>query len=258
MKKTLLLITLILSIFTVSIFAQGSKEKNDEHSKIIVMASNCEWPPLEFVDEKGEITGFEIELLQELSKVTGYEFKVENVAWDGIFAGLANGAYDGVASGVSVTEERKPKMEFTDPIMTITQSIIIQKDSKVQPNTIEALKDLKVGVQLGTTGDLALQDSNLDITIKAYDSIALAVEDLINGNLNAVVTDSVVASEYVIQNKNFKDKLKVSGIASDISEPIAMCFSKGDTFHANIVNEGLKTLKENGTLDSLKKKWAII
>lgn len=256
MKKTLLII-LLISMIPFAAFAQGSKE-TAEDSKTIVMASNCEWPPLEFVDENGDITGFEIELLAELGKVTGYTFEVKNVAWDGIFAGLANGAYDGIASGVSVTEERKPKMEFTDPIMTITQSIVIKNDSVDKPSTIEELENLKVGVQLGTTGDIALQDSNLNINIKAYDSIALAVEDLLNGNLDAVVTDSVVASEYVIQNKNYKDKLQVSGIASDISEPIAMCFAKGDTKHAAIVNEGLKTLKENGTLDSLKKKWAII
>ncbi|MCH3916548.1 MAG: transporter substrate-binding domain-containing protein [Spirochaetia bacterium] len=257
MKKITLAAILLLALVTTQVFAQGAKEQKKD-DKTIVMASNCEWPPLEFVDENGKITGFEIELLQKLGEVTGYNFVVKNVAWDGIFAGLANGAYDGVASGVSITEERKPKMEFTDPILDVTQAIISPIGAKDAAKDIQGLVGKRVGDQMGTTGDIALHDSGLNITIRGYDSIGLAVEDLLNGNLDCVVTDSVVASEYVLQNKNYKDKLEVSGIASDITEPIAMCFQKGDTFHTQIVNEGLKKLKADGTLKALKEKWKLL
>lgn len=92
----------------------------------------------------------------------------------------------------------------------------------------------------------------------SYDSIALAVEDLINGNLDCVITDSVVAGEYVVSNKAFNGKLKITGDLEGVTEPIAMCFNKEDSFHTNIVNKGIEKLEENGTLEKLYIKWAIM
>lgn len=251
MKKNLFILLGILTIFNFNIYANGQSEDDNT----LVVASNCEWPPLEFVDKNGDLAGFEIELIGALENVTDYKFKIVNVAWDGIFAGLANGAYDLIASGVSVTEERKPKMEFSTPIIEITQSII----APMKSTGLKSLKDVdgkKVGVQIGTTGHLVLLDNKeIDIDIKAYDNIALAIEDMINGNLDCVITDSVVASDYVLLNENYNGKLKITGIASSDVEPIAMAFKKGDIKTLNIVNDGLKKLEENGELAKLKAKW---
>ncbi len=251
MKKNLFILIGLLTIFNFNIYANGQKEDTN----VLKVASNCEWPPLEFVDVNGDLAGFEIELLGKLETVTDYKFEVINVAWDGIFAGLANGAYDFIASGVSVTEERKPKMDFSSTILEITQSIITPVGT-TGLNNLEQLANKKVGVQVGTTGHLVLLDhEDLDIDIRAYDNISLAVEDLLNGNIDCVVTDSVVASDYVVLNDNYKDKLKVSGYASSDVEPIAMAFKQGDAETLKIVNDGLKKLEENGELAALKAKW---
>ncbi len=250
MKKNLLLLLGLLTILNFNIYANGQKEAN-----VLTVASNCEWPPLEFVDANGDLAGFEIELLAALETVTDYKFEVTNVAWDGIFAGLANGAYDLVASGVSVTEERKPKMDFSTPIIEITQSIIAPTD-ETGLKKLNELKNKKIGVQIGTTGHIVLLDNeDLNIEIKAYDNVALAIEDLINGNLDGVVTDSVVASDYVVLNDGYKDKIKITGIASDEKEPIAMAFKKGNSETLKIVNDGLQALEDNGELAKLKAKW---
>ncbi len=258
MKKIFIALMFALSITMSTVVAQGTKEASADDSHIIVMASNCEWPPLEFVDEYGDIVGFEIDLLKELEGVTDYTFEVKNVSWDGIFAGLANGAYDGVISGVSVTDERKQAMSFSDVFLEIKQSIITLSDNQNPSTGLDELVNKKAGVLIGSTSDLLLQDSGLDIDIMSYDSIALAVEDLINGNLDAVLTDSVVAGEYVLSNKAFEGKLQITGDLEGISEPVAMCFNKGDSFHTEIVNAGLKELEKNGTLNALKEKWAIL
>ena len=251
MKKNLFILLGILTIFNFNIYAGGQAEEDNT----LVVASNCEWPPLEFVDKNGDLAGFEIELIAALETVTDYKFEVVNVAWDGIFAGLSNGAYDLIASGVSVTEERKPKMEFSTPILEITQSIIIPTGS-TGISTLNDLKAKKVGVQIGTTGHLVLLDNEeLNVDVKAYDNIALAIEDLLNGNLDAVVTDSVVASDYVVVNDSYKGKLAVAGIASDDAEPIAMAFKKGDLDTLKIVNAGIAKLEANGELAKLKAKW---
>jgi len=258
MKKFTIMLALGLALIMNGIFANGSAEQTTTENKVVHIASNCEWPPLEFVDAEGNIVGFEIDLLKSLEDVTGYTFEVKNVAWDGIFAGMANGAYDGVASGVSVTDERKNVMDFSTTILNVTQSIISPKSTKNPAMNAQDLSGKKVGVLIGSTGDLFLQDSGIDVDIKAYDDVASSIEDLINGNLDYAVTDSIVASEYVLQNENYKAKLEITGQAGDVAEPIAFAFSKGDSFHVNLVNDGLKTLEENGTIDALKSKWKLI
>ncbi len=252
MKKNLLILLALLTIINFNIYANGQSEDDN----VLTVASNCEWPPLEFVDANGDLAGFEIELIYALETVTDYKFEIINTAWDGIFAGLANGAYDFVASGVSVTEERKPKMEFSTPIIEITQSIIAPSASSGLDN-LEKIKGKKVGVQIGTTGHLVLLDTDgfKDSDIKAYDNIALAIEDLINGNLDCVVTDSVVASDYVVLNDNYQGKIKITGIASSETEPIAMAFKKGDLETLKIINDGLQALEDNGEMAKLKAKW---
>lgn len=254
MKKTLaILVGLMVSA---SLFAGGQKENS---AKQYVIAGSADWPPLEYVNEKGETVGFEVELLQAIAKSQGVGITFQNVAWDGIFAGLANGAYDGAASGISVTEERKNTMDFTTSFLTITQAIIAPKAHPEYTDT-KALSGKTIGTQIGTTGDLYLQDQNskdpsLKITDKAYDSVGLAVEDLLNGNLDAVVCDSVVAIDFVFNNPNYKEKLTISGTASEEGEPIAMAVKKGNKEVLDILNKGIDAAIKDGTMEKLKKAY---
>ncbi len=238
-----------------SLFANGSKE----NANTFTVAGSADWPPLEYVDETGTVVGFEVELLKAISESQNVKISFQNVSWDGIFAGLANGAYDGAASGISVTDERKKSMDFTQTFLTITQAIITTKDHAELKDTL-SLSGKKVGTQIGTTGDLYLQDENskdpsLKITDKAYDSVGLAVEDLLNGNLDAVVTDSVVAIDFVFNNKNYQEKLIISGVASEEGEPIAMAVKKGNKEMLAILDAGILAAQKDGTMDQLKKKY---
>ncbi|MDY4611415.1 MAG: transporter substrate-binding domain-containing protein [Sphaerochaetaceae bacterium] len=255
MKKVITLLLILMCL--APMFAGGQKEANS-----YVFAANCAWPPLEFVDEKGDIVGFEIDLIKEFATMTGYNMSVRNVAWDGIFAGLSNGAYDAIASGVSVTEERKPAMEFTTPVLYVTQSIIVHQGTQGMAD-LQGLNGKKVGVQLGTTGHIALEDAvkaqaNLNIDIKAYDEVGFAVEDLMNGNLDAVVCDSLIASDYVLSNQNYAGKLTVSGVASEITEPIAIAVKKGNLEFTNLLNDCIEKLNGNGKMAELKAKWNLL
>lgn len=260
MKKLGTLVLVMLLAASALLFAQGQKES----SKSYVFAANCAWPPLEFVDENGDIVGFEIDLVNEIAKVNNVKITIRNVAWEGIFAGLANGAYDAVASGVSVTEERKATMDFSTPIMVITQAILAPIADTSLSNTA-SLNGKVVGVQLGTTGHIFLDDfmkknPSFKATIKAYDEIGFAIEDMLNGNLQAVVTDSVIASDFVLSNPNYASKLKVAGSASDLGdpEPIAIAMLKGNTEVLDLVNNGLKQIEASGKMAELKKKWNIL
>ena len=250
MKKSVLLGVMLIVLVSV-LFAGGAKEKEG-----YVFGSDCTWPPLEFVDENGEIVGFEIDLIAAMSKRSGVSMTVRNVAWDGIFAGLNNGAYDAVASGVTVLEERKATMDFTTPILEVTQSIIVNKSSASLANE-KALAGKTVGVQIGTTGHFAVEKI-AGVTVKAYDEIGLAVEDLLNKNLDAVVADSIIAADFVLANENYSDKLTVSGSVAGDVEQIAMAVKKGKSELLNLLNENIAALKADGTIAALKDKWNIL
>ena len=254
MKKIFALLT-IIAFVTLSVFAGGSKEATSSE-KTYVVAGNAEWPPFEYVDESGNLVGFEMDLVRAIAEVEGVKIELRNVAWDGIFAGLQTGMYDGVASGVTVTEERKETMDFTTPFVTLNQAILIRKGTTPYKNETE-LMNKTVGVQNGTTGHFACTDAGIK-NIKNFDAIPEAVLDLVNGNVDAVVCDSVVASDYVLSNESFAGKLEVSGYLTNTEvEPIAMCTMKGNPF-LNILEDGYQKLLADGTVDKLKAKYNIL
>ncbi|MFA7371315.1 MAG: basic amino acid ABC transporter substrate-binding protein [Sphaerochaetaceae bacterium] len=250
MKRVLLLTILFIAV-TAMVFAGGKKEKSD-----YVFAADCTWPPLEFVDESGTIVGFEIDLIAAISEKSGVSMVTRNVAWDGIFAGLDNGAYDGVASGVTITEERKNTMDFTTPILEVTQSIIVNKGNKNIKDE-SSLQGKKVGVQIGTTGNFAVEKVD-GAVIRAYDDIGLAIEDLLNKNVDAAVADSLIAAEFVLANANYADKLEIIGSMGGEKEEIAIAVKKGNTELLKLLNDSLAGLENDGTMATLKQKWDIL
>ena len=253
MKKLFTVIALALLIM-VPVFANGAQENNGE--KVYTVAANCEWPPFEYVDESGAIVGFEMDLVKAIGEVMGVKIQIQNVAWDGIFAGLQTGMYDAVASGVTVTELRKETMDFTTPFVTLDQAILVKVDGPEYKNEND-LVGKKVGVQNGTTGHFAVQDAGIK-DIKNFDGIPEAVLDLANGNIDAVVCDSLVANDFVLTNDQFKGLLKVSGHLENTEvEDIAMCTVKGNPF-LQILEEGYQKCLANGTVAALKAKYNII
>ena len=244
---------MIAAVTLLSLLMLFSCAKKEESAKVYVFATDATWPPLEYIDESGNLTGFEVELVPMIGEKVGVKMEAKNIPWDTIFAGLANGQYDGVASGVSVTEDRKKTMDFSTPILQAGQVMIVRNDSKVKG--AEDMKGLRVGVQIGTTGDLVLDD--YDVTRKQYDDIGLAIQDMLNGNLDACVCDSLIASDYVLANENYKNRLKVAG-EPFTEEDIAIAVKKGNSELLGLVNKGLEMMKADGSYDALKAKWNLL
>ena len=247
--KRFLTAVLVIAASTACVFAGGATEKADGY----VFATDATWPPFEFIDENGNLTGFEVELMPLIGEHVGVTMTVENIPWDTIFAGLANGQYDGVASGVTITEERKMSMDFSTPIASQGQVVIVMTESDVQ--SVNDLAGRKVGVQIGTTGDFALDDYNVEK--RQYDDIGLAILDMVNGNIDACVCDSIIASDFVLANENYKGMLRTAG-EPFTSEEIAIAVKKGNTELLNLINEGLEAMKADGSYDELKAKWNLL
>ena len=247
MKKLGLFITMIAVVATLA-FAGGASEKTE-----YVFGADATWPPFEFIDEKGNLTGFDVELVELIGEKVNMNFVAKNIPWDTIFAGLLNGQYDGVASGVTVTEERMKTIDFSTVYAQVGQVVIVPMDSTI--TGINDLEGKKVGVQIGTTGDFALDDYNTDT--KKYDDIGLAIEDMLNGNISAAVCDSLIANSFVLKNDKYSSLIKIVG-DKFTTEDYAIGVKKGNTELLEKINEGLALAEADGSLQALKEKWGLV
>ncbi|MCX7786725.1 MAG: basic amino acid ABC transporter substrate-binding protein [Spirochaetes bacterium] len=234
--------------------AQGNTQKTiSAGPKVkITVASDCTWPPMEFVNENKEIVGFDIDLIKAIAEAAGFEVEVKNTAWDGIFAGLANDSYDAVISSVTITDERKATMDFSEPYINAGQVLIVQASTQ-GVTKIADLKGKALGAQIGTTGAMEIQKVQ-GVTLKTYDELGLAIEDLVNGRIAGVVADTPIAADYVLQNKNYKGKLKIVG-EPFTQEYYGIAVKKGNKKVLDLINVGLKKVKESGKIKELENKW---
>jgi len=219
----------------------------------LTFGSDATFPPMEFVDTNKNIVGFDVDMINAVAKAAGFEAVVKNVAWDGIFAGLENSEYDGILSSVTITDERKAKYDFSSPYVNAGQVIIVAKTTK-DVSKPEDLKGKVVGVQISTTGDIAVTKIAGVKQKKTYDEIGLAVEDLSIGRLDAVVVDSPIAANYVLQNDKYKAKLQIVG-KPFTDEYYGITVRKGDSKALDLINKGLAAILKDGTLDKIKVKW---
>ena len=207
---------------------------------------------MEYVDENKNIVGFDIDLVNEIAKAEGFEVEIKNTAWDGIFAGLATGNYQVIASSVTITEERKATMDFSDPYVNAGQVLVVRKDT-TGVTTLADMVGKKVGAQIGTTGAIEIGKVQ-GVELKTYDEIGLAFEDLVNGNIDGVVADSPIAANFALQNPTYKEKLMIAG-EPFTDEWLGFAFKKGDTKTQKLFNDGLAKVKASGKLEELQKKW---
>jgi len=220
-----------------------------ETAKIRV-ATDATWPPFESVNEQTkEVEGFDIDLMTAIAEKADLEIEFVNVAWDPLLAGIAQCQYDMAISAMTITEERKEAFLFSDPYFAAGQIVTVQKDN----TDITGKDDLAgkiIGAQIGTTGSFEVEKIE-GATLKTYDDIGLAFQDLMNGQIDAVIADNPLAWEY--EGKN-PDKLKTVGeVFTSEDYGIAVCKTKGDLLEK--INTGLRAVKAEGLIDELIDKW---
>lgn len=251
MLKRIVGLTALLAVAGI-LFMGAAPQKAPEKLKIIV-ATDATWPPMEMVNEKKEIVGYDIDLMKAVADKAGFTVIFKNTAWDGIFAGLANGDYDAVISSVTITTDRLQTLDFSTPYINAGQVLIVRTSDK-KASKLTDLIGKKVGAQIGTTGAFEIEKVK-GCNLKTYDEIGLAIEDLANGRLDGVVADTPIAANYALQNAKYKGKLKIVG-QPFTQEFYGIAVKKGNMTILSIINRGLKiVLSDRKTLDKLSKKW---
>ena len=223
-----------------------------EPAKVYVVGTDAAYAPFEFQNEKGEIVGFSIDLLQAVAAKGGFEVKFVNTPWEGIFNALQQGDRDLLISSITITDERKQTMDFSNPYFDAFQLIAVKATSKVAK--FDDLKKLKVGVQTGTTGDevvTKLQGKN-SANVKRFESTPLALKELEAGGVDAVVADNGVIINYVTNNAgaNFKT-VSDSAFAP---ERYGIAVKKGNAELLEKVNKGIAAIKADGSYDQVYAK----
>jgi polar amino acid transport system substrate-binding protein len=229
----------------------GAASAADLGGKLLKVGSDTTSPPMESVDTAtNQIVGFDVDVVNAICAKINCKAEFVTTGWDGIFAALDQNSFDLVASGVSITDERKKAMDFTDPYIVNSQAILMRVED--QGLTIDDFKSKgkKLSAQANTTDAQLAETLVGKENVVAYDSFSASTIALKNKDVDGVVINGANAGAY---EKEFAGELVV-GIKDLQSDPLGLVFRKGD---ANVAafNEGLKQIKDDGTLATLITKY---
>ena len=213
----------------------------------LTMATNAAFPPYEMTTDAGDFEGIDIETAQAIADKLGLELQIDDMDFDAALLSVQQGKADIVMAGVTVTDERKAVMDFSDSYATGIQSIIVPEGSDIA--SPDDLAGKKIGTQRGTTGYIYCSDDFGDDAVVAYDDGLTAVQALKNGQVDAVVIDNAPATEYVAANPGL-----VILDTSYAEEDYAIGMAKGSALE-DAVNAALEELKADGTLQSIVDKY---
>lgn len=222
-------------------------------AKVYAVGTDAAYAPFELQNEKGEIVGFTVDVLSAAAAKAGVDIKFVNTPWEGIFNSLAGGERDLLASSITITDERKQTMDFTDSYFDAVQLIAVKGSSKI--STFDDLKKLKVGVQTGTTGDEAVSKllGKTNTNVKRFESTPLALKELEAGGVDAVVADNGVIVHYVANNPDAK--FKTVSDSTFAVEKYGFAVKKGNTELLEKLNKGIADIKSDGSYDQIYAKY---
>lgn len=245
-EKKFFVMIVVIAMIGVAVSLSGCVD--DDENKIVV-GTSADFPPFEFVDEDGKITGFDIDLVTTILENLGYEVEVQDIAFDALIPSLQSGKINIIAAGMSITDEREEVVDFSIPYYEADQSILIKKDSGVEINASDDLENftasivnLTIGAQTGTTGNIWIQENLIDTgmmnedNLKLYDLYIDAIADLDIGpvRLHAIILDLAVAKAFA-ENPN---REVAYTIVTD--EFYGLAVKEGDTAFLEKVNTELE------------------
>ena len=251
MKNLKKIIAVVLALAMLCCFAGcGTKDTtSDTDAKAtLVMGTNAAFPPYEYVDDDGNIVGIDAEIAAALAEKLGMELEIKDMDFNSLITACAGGSIDVVLAGMTVDEERKQSVNFSDSYATGVQVIIVKEGSDIA--TVDDLDGKIIGVQSGTTGDIYCTDDYGQDYVKQYDNGALAVAALQNDQVDCVIIDNEPAKNFVAANEG----LKILDTEYAV-EDYAIAVAKENTELLDKINTAMAELKADGTIDKIIEKY---
>ena len=218
---------------------------------VIVIGMDATYPPFEFVDEKGQISGVSVEIGREIGKTAGKEVEFRNINFDGLITALRTGSIDFVISSMTANDERRKSIDFSEPYVKTGLAILAAKDAPVQSAADLQTPGRKVVVRLGTTGESWARQNLPKAEIKALDLDTSCVMEVVNGNVDAWVYDQLS-----IMNYQAKHPEKTRALLAPLREESwAVGIRQGDDAKKALVNDTLARMRKDGSFAKLAEQF---
>ena len=214
----------------------------------LILVTEAGFAPYEFY-QNGEIVGVDIDIAKEIAKELGKELVVKDVSFDFLINEVKSGKADFAAAGISITDERKKQVDFTDEYTVSNQVVVVKKDSSI--TSFDEISNKKIAVQLGTVADLYVSDNYPDATLIQHKKYLSAVEDIKAGKADCLIMDELPAKEIVKANSGLKI---MDGIL--FQDRYGMIVKKGNDKLRKQINKVLKRLIDDGTIEKLVLKYS--
>lgn len=226
-----------------------------QQEKVYICGIDPGYPPYQYVDEKGNVAGFDVECTKWMSEKMGFKVEIKPTAWDGIIPSLKAKKID-FLPGMAVSPERAAQVDFTEPYRTFGYVVVVRKDSDLTPATALSLGHT-IGTLRGSTETIWIEDNlvrkGIDVKLKTYETAVLVIEDLINGRIDAGVMSTPPVKDALKKKRPFK----IVGPLGIPDRGFAYAVRKGDKELLAILNEGLKRLKRSDEWEKLLAKYGI-
>ena len=220
-------------------------------SNKLIIGTDATYPPFEFVDEKGEISGVDIEVGREIGKALGREVEFRNINFDGLITALRTGSIDLVISSMTATPERRKSIDFSEPYVKTGLSILAAKNSTVQSAADLKTPGRKIVVRLGTTGEHWARENLKEAKIIALDADVSCVMEVVNANVDAWIYDQLS-----IMNYQLKHAEKTRALLAPLREEVwAVGLKQGDDELKAKVNEVLARMRSDGSFSKLAERF---
>lgn len=255
MKKVMKIMAVLMAVAMLALATVGcgstetaSGSDTDTAKKTLTMGTNAAFPPYEFVDDNGEIVGIDAEIAKAVADKLGMDLVIKDMDFDSLLPAVQGGSVDVVLAGLTVSEERKQSVDFTDSYATGVQVIVVKEGSAIK--TVDDLDGVMIGVQSGTTGDIYCTDDYGAEHVKQFTNGALAIQALLNGQVDCVVIDNEPAKAFVAANTG----LAILDTEYAV-EDYAVAVSKDNNELLNQFNTAMAELKADGTIDKIIGKY---
>ena len=259
-KISAVILALVMALGSLCACGNGTSTENPSKTEKLVMATNASFPPYEYVDDSGAFAGMDVEIAGLIAEKLCLTLEIQDVEFGSIIGGVQSGKFDMGMAGMTVTDERLESVNFSTSYATGIQSIIVPEGSEIKSfddffNADGTVKDIKVGVQQDTTGDIYLSDTvdnggvGSDHVIQ-YKTGNDAVQALVTGKVDAVVIDNEPAKSYVAANEGL-----VILETAYAEEDYAICVAKENTALLENINKALDELTADGTIDAIIAKY---
>lgn len=253
-KRVVYLVSLLLlGLFLVSCGTKQESQKSNDGKLKVKVGTEGAYAPFTYKDEKGKLTGYDVEVVEEIAKRANLDVEFVPTPWDSIFLGLESKKFDFIANQITKNPEREQKYDFSDDYLVAKVQIIVKKGRK-DIKTLEDFKGKRILSAVGSNYNQILTeyDKKKEFKMGYFDgNISIALEEIAAGKADATINDALTVGYFTKQKGDI-----VETVGKPIKEsPVYFTFRKDNPELRAKVNRALESMKNDGTLKKLSEKW---